>query len=152
MTYKEWLDETARKHRRIVDALDGASVEEIVDFFEYEHMRRHHADYCPLYAQGKKCHEMEDLNCYFCGCPYFRFCDEGIDVIDGKKRYSLCAIDAKEGKRFETEEAIHQDCSECILPHRRAFVRKHFDRDWKRAMRESDACGNSIVRKANEKI
>ena len=140
MTYKEWFDEMAEKHRAILEGMEDASEEEIIDSFDYDNMCKQHSDYCPLYLEGKKCHEMENLNCYFCGCPYFRFCDEGIDRIDGKIRYSLCTIDAKEGRRFETEDAIHQDCSECTLPHRRVFIRKHFDREWKRAMMKGIDC------------
>jgi hypothetical protein len=138
VSYREWYRDFARRHREIVEGLDGRSPEEIIAYFRYENMRREHPDFCPLYKEGKKCHEIEDLNCYLCGCPHFRYCDEGIDRIDGKVRYSLCAIDAREGKTFETAEAIHQDCSDCLLPHRHGFIRRYFDWDWGKIMAESE--------------
>jgi len=75
-----------------------------------------------------------------CGCPHFRYCDEGIDRIGGKMRYSLCTVNARQGKRIETETAIHQDCSDCLLPHRRSFILKHFDRAWTKIMEKCEAC------------
>ncbi len=41
-------------------------------------------DFCLLYKDNKKCHDYEDLNCYLCACPYFRFDDEGISKKRGK--------------------------------------------------------------------
>jgi len=46
-------------------------------------------------------------------------------------------INAKEGKTFETEDAIHLDCSACLLPHKEAFIQKHFSRDWFDIMQHS---------------
>ncbi len=141
MTYREWYESFARRHEEVLSMLDGQSPETIYDYFDYENMKARHPDFCPLYREEKKCHDLEGLNCYLCGCPYFRYCDEGIDRIDGKIRYSLCAIDAKQGRRFETETAIHQDCSQCFLPHLRGFILRHFDRDWKKIMHKCEACG-----------
>jgi hypothetical protein len=140
MTYREWYGEFARRHREIVKRIDTAEAETLIDYFRYENMRERHPGFCPLYAEGKRCHELENLNCYLCGCPHFRYCDEGIDEIGGKIRYSLCAIDAKEGKTFETDTAIHQDCSDCPLPHLSGFIRRHFDRDWAAVMAECEQC------------
>jgi hypothetical protein len=140
MTYREWYRDFGEKHRRIVEGLEGLDPEAVTEYFRYENMRERHPDFCPLYAEGKKCHDLEELNCYLCGCPHFRYCDEGIDTVGGKIRYSLCAIDAREGKAFETEEAIHQDCSDCPLPHLRGFILKHFDRNWSRIMDECEEC------------
>ena len=140
MTYREWFQSHGRRHRAIVESLPPMSAEALVDYFRYENMRQKHPDFCPLYAKNEKCHEMEDLNCYLCGCPSFRFCDEGIDRIEGKVRYSLCAVNAKDGRALETDNAIHQDCSNCLLPHRRSFILKHFDRDWMKIMEKCEAC------------
>lgn len=141
MGYLQWYEEFAAKHRAIVDSLPYLSEEEILAYFDYENMREKHPDFCPLYAQeGVQCHEMDGLNCYFCGCPHFRFCDTGLDEIDGKKRYSLCAIDSRWSAMAESDMAIHQDCSHCPLPHRTGFIRRYFDRDWKRVMGEVPAC------------
>jgi hypothetical protein len=140
VTYREWYREFGAKHREILEKLKGMEREAIVDYFRYENMRERHPDFCPLYAEGTKCHDLEDLNCYLCGCPHFRYCDEGIDLSGDKVRYSLCAIGAREGRKIETETAIHQDCSGCPLPHLRGFILRHFDRDWGRIMETCEAC------------
>jgi hypothetical protein len=140
MTYREWYREFGARHRKIVEGLEGWEPEAIVEYFRYDNMRERHPDFCPLYAEGKRCHEIEDLNCYLCGCPHFRYCDEGIDRVDGKTRFSLCAIEAKEGRAFETDTAIHQDCSGCPLPHLRGVILKQFDREWARIMEKCEAC------------
>lgn len=144
MGYEEWFRDFARRHRAIVDGLSHLSDEELVDYFDYKKMKSAHPDFCPLYRRGEKCHEMEDLNCYLCGCPYFRFCDEGIDQMEGRVRYSLCSIDARGGGTVESREAIHQDCSGCLLPHRKSFILHHFDRDWKRVMKEVNLCPHAL--------
>jgi hypothetical protein len=141
MTYREWYREFGARHRKIVEGLEGWEPEAIVEYFRYDNMRERHPDFCPLYAEGKRCHEIEDLNCYLCGCPHFRYCNEGIDRVDGKTRFSLCAIEAKEGRAFETDTAIHQDCSGCPLPHLRGFILKHFDGEWSRIMKGCERCG-----------
>jgi len=140
MSYREWYQAFAHKHAEIMESMKGWSVEEVLEAFEYEQMRRKYPDFCPLYARGEKCHDLEDLNCYLCGCPHFRYCDEGIDTVGGKIRYSLCTINAKEGKLFETEESIHQDCSACPLPHLTGFIKKHFQREWSQIMAECEQC------------
>jgi len=74
-------------------------------------------DFCGLYTTKTKCHDMPELNCYSCGCPYFIFDDQGLEHKDGKVVYSKCTINAKEGATFESAEAIHMDCSNCTVPH-----------------------------------
>jgi hypothetical protein len=144
MKYGEWFDIFGEKHRRIIESLPGLEKNDLIGFFRYENMRREHPEFCPLYREGEKCHDMDDLNCYLCACPHFRFCDEGIDVINGKIRYSLCAIDATAGKVVETGKGIHQDCSDCLLPHHHGFIRKHFDRKWNKIMEKCKTCASSV--------
>lgn len=110
--------------------LTHLSDKSVIAYFRYDNMRLHEPDFCPLYAEGKKCHEMENLNCYLCACPNFRFDDEGFEEIEGKSLKSYCAVDSKEGSRFVTDDAIHQDCSGCTIPHCEAYIEKHFNRDW----------------------
>jgi len=54
-----------------------------------------------LYERGKRCHDIEPLNCYLCACPHFRFDDSGFSQTAGKTLKSYCDIDAKEGKTIE---------------------------------------------------
>ena len=137
MTYLEWFEAHANKHKAIMDTLTELSDSEVIDYFSYENMKEKHVDFCPLYAEDKKCHEMKDLNCYLCGCMHFRFSDEGIKKEGGKTYYSLCSIEAKEGKAFVSDGSVHQDCSGCLIPHKKHVIEKHFSRDWREVMKQT---------------
>lgn len=141
MGYKEWFEEHAKKHKEIVDKLveKNYSKEQIINYFDFENMVEKEIDFCPLYAKGKKCHDIQSLNCYLCACPNFRFSDEGIKNIDSKTQYSLCDIDSKDGCQGVYGEKIHQDCSSCSVPHHKSYVEKNFDLDWKKIMKDCKA-------------
>jgi len=136
MSYKSWFDEHAAKHKFIVEKLvsQGLSQEQIIDYFDFENMVKKEEEFCPLYVENKKCHDMESLNCYLCACPNFRFKDEGIEKVEDKTKFSICNIESKDGRAGVYGEAIHQDCSGCGVPHHRTYVEKHFDLDWKKVM------------------
>ena len=137
MGYNDWLLQHAKKHKAIVEKLlqKGYDQEGIIEYFDYDNMAKNEVDFCPLYTQEKKCHDIEELNCYLCSCPNFRFNDVGIDKIDGKTRYSFCSINSKEGRAGVYGEKIHQDCSGCGVPHSKEYVKKHFDYDWMKIMK-----------------
>jgi len=134
--YETWVQEHADAHKKIIDKLvkQGLDKEQIIDYFDFENMKEKERDFCPLYAQNKKCHDMENLNCYLCSCPNFRFNDAGFKKVDNKTQFSYCAIESKDGKQGIYGEAIHQDCSKCSVPHHRAYVEKHFDLNWAKIM------------------
>lgn len=136
MGYTTWFNEHAQKHKVVVDKLlkQGLSQEQIIDYFDFENMVIKEPDFCPLYADNKKCHDMQKLNCYLCACPNFRFEDKGIKKVGANTQYSFCDIESKDGKQGVYGEAIHQDCSKCGVPHHRAYVEKNFDLDWKKIM------------------
>jgi len=145
MTYRSWFDDFAKRHQHIVQKLrqKGYTKEQIINYFDFENMLQHEPNFCPLYqelneagTQGKKCHDMERLNCYLCACPHFRFNDAGIDKIEKRTRYSLCDIDSKEGSAGVYGEMIHQDCSGCRIPHHLKYIQKHYDEDWKVIMKQ----------------
>ena len=129
MTYNDWFDSHGNKHKNIMKKLENMSDSNVISYFRFENMIEKEPDFCTLYKENKKCHEMDILNCYLCGCPYFRF-DDGLSKEDTKVLYSTCSIDAKEGAKFVSRDAIHQDCSGCTLPHNEAYIKKHFRRDW----------------------
>jgi Zn-finger protein len=83
-----------------------------------------------LYKDAQKCHDMDDLNCYLCGCPNFRLTD-GTHSLK-----SFCAIDSKDGGQFVSPQEIHQDCSKCFVPHRVGYIKKHFSKDWLEIMKD----------------
>jgi len=137
MTYSEWVETQGKKHKIIVDKLvqKEFTKKQIIEYFDFENMKSKEIDFCPLYAENKKCHDMQELNCYLCSCPNFRFKDEGIQKIEEKTQFSFCSIESKDGKVGVYGDAIHQDCSGCGVPHHRAYVEKHFDLDWFKIMK-----------------
>ena len=130
MGYLEWFKAHGKKHKKIVDKLLHLSDDEIIEYFRFENMAKVELDFCPLYAENRKCHEMELLNCYLCACPYFRFDDNGLEFRDGLTIKSKCSINAKDSSTIEHDGVVHLNCSSCTLPHKESFIKKHFSRDW----------------------
>lgn len=138
MSYTQWVQEHGAKHKKIITKLlkKNYSKEQIIDYFDFENMREKEPDFCPLYKENKKCHEIEELNCYLCSCPNFRFKDAGIKNIAEKRVYSLCSIDSKDGAQGVYGDSIHQDCSKCTIPHHKNYVEQHFSLEWDKIMKE----------------
>lgn len=113
-----------------MEKLTHLSDAEVIEYFRFENMVVNETDFCPLYAENKKCHDMEDLNCYLCACPNFRFNDQGFTKEGEKTLFSTCGIESPDGDQYVSENAIHQNCAGCLVPHRESYVRKVFDRDW----------------------
>jgi Zn-finger protein len=81
-------------------------------------MVKNEQNFCLLYKENKKCHNLENLNCYFCGCPHFR-----INDIE-----SFCNINSKDGNKIKAKDGfIHQDCTKCTIPHHEKYITKYFD-------------------------
>lgn len=136
MTYNQWFQEHAAKHRAIMEKLTALSDQEVIEYFRFENMVKNEREFCPLYADNKKCHDTPEFNCYLCACPHFRFNDSGQDTLEGQKLFSTCSIESSEGAYFIHESAIHQDCSGCLIPHKESYIKKVFDRDWLKIMKE----------------
>jgi len=130
MTYSEWFYEHGEKHKVIMDKLTDLNRDEIIAYFRFENMVKNEVDFCELYKDNKKCHDLEGLNCYLCACPNFRFKEEGYHKREGKTLYSACSINSKEGSQFISKNSIHQDCSKCAVPHSESYIKKLFTRDW----------------------
>jgi len=137
MSYTKWFNEHATQHKKIVNKLLSKKYtkEQIIEYFDFDNMVKEEKDFCPLYKENTKCHDMLSLNCYLCACPNFRFNDEGVSKKDDKTQYSFCSIDSKDGKQGIYGDKIHQDCSKCSVPHHKAYVDKNFDLDWKKIMK-----------------
>lgn len=137
MTYEDWYNEHAKKHKKIVDKLleKNYTKEQIIDYFTFENMVKMENDFCPLYKENKKCHDIEHLNCYMCACPNFRFNDDGLDTYNEFVILSKCNIN--NGSKLSYDGKIHQDCSNCTVPHHKPFISKNFDVNWKKTMKES---------------
>lgn len=139
MSYENWFEQHGAKHKKIVDKLvaRGYNKDEIIEYFDFENMVKEENDFCPLYKESKKCHDMEKLNCYLCGCPHFRFNDDGLGEYNEFKILSKC--DINNGSTIGSGNAIHQNCSKCTVPHHKAFVKKNFDLSWSKIMKDCKA-------------
>jgi Zn-finger protein len=127
MSYKNWFENHSTKHKNIINKLENYSQQEIIEYFRFENMVINEPDFCALYKENTKCHDIENLNCYLCACPYFR-------VLANK---SECSIDSKNGSKIESKDNfIHQDCSKCTIPHKEKFINKNFSKDWKFIMKD----------------
>jgi len=125
MSYQSWHEAHSVKHEEVVSRLSSLSDDEIIEYFDYENMKVKEKDFCVLYAQDKKCHDIENLNCYLCACPNFRVGESS----------STCDINSKDGGTIESKNGfVHQDCSGCIVPHRAKYVKKNFNKSWKKIM------------------
>lgn len=137
MTYEEWFIQQGNLHANVMKKLTDKSVDEVIEYFKFENMVKNEPDFCPLYKDNKKCHDMEDLNCYLCACPNFRFKMEGFEKTDdGKTLFSVCSIKSRDGSQFIGDDYIHQNCSGCIVPHRAKYIKKHFNRNWFEVMKD----------------
>ena len=139
MSYSKWFDEHSNKHEKIVTKLrkKAYTKEQIVEYFDFENMLIKESDFCPLYKEAKKCHDMESLNCYLCACPNFRFNDKGLKEDNGSKILSKCTIN--NGEKFVGDKVVHQDCSSCSVPHHKEYVLKNFDLSWQTIMSKCKA-------------
>ncbi len=134
MSYESWFQEHGKKHKKIIEKLSHLSDDELIEYFRFDNMVQKEPDFCPLYQENRKCHDNEALNCYFCACPNFRFKDKGFKQIEEKTLFSTCNIDSKDGSKYISEDAIHQNCSGCFVPHSESYIRKYFTRDWFKSM------------------
>lgn len=134
MSYGDWFQQHGTKHKKIIEKLKHLSDDELISYFRFDNMVKHEPDFCPLYKENKKCHDNEALNCYFCACPNFRFNDEGFEIQEKRTLFSYCNIDSKDGDQYIMDDAIHQNCAACFVPHSEAYIKKHFTRDWFKAM------------------
>jgi len=124
--YKDWFEEHAIKHKKIMDKLTNLSDDAVIEYFRFDNMVENEPDFCPLYKEPKKCHDIKELNCYFCACPNFR--------LTPKK--SFCDIDSINGGSIKSKNGfIHQDCSKCSVPHKEVYIKNNFDRNWKNSMK-----------------
>ncbi len=138
MSYKNWFEEHSNKHKQLINKLKNKTVDEIIAYFDFDNMKKNEPDFCFLYKENKKCHEIENLNCYLCACPNFRFNDNGLKKIDEKTLFSYCSFNSKFSKEFVFENSVHQDCSDCLIPHKTKFIKNNFNQEWTTIMKECE--------------
>lgn len=83
--------------------------EEIINEWNFEKRKKINPDGCVCYGQDKKCHNIEELNCFFCYCPNY-----DTSIKEGK-----CRINSPDGKYIDNHEGKILDCTGCDFPHRK---------------------------------
>ncbi len=129
MTYTEWSTDHKLKRAKVQRQLEGwgLSQEEVIDYFDYDNMAKNQPKFCGLYKTKARCHTVDKLNCYQCGCPYFKYTDSPTPNLQGKKRFSSCSINSKFSKAFELDGNIHCDCTGCTIPHTTKSARANYE-------------------------
>lgn len=137
MTYQSWFEAHATRHEQVMHKLvaKGLSENEIIRYFRFENMLENEPSFCELYKTQTKCHDTDELNCFLCACPNFRFFSQP-QKQDEKIIHSTCSIDSKDGAQFIHENNVHQDCSGCLVPHKEAYIKANFDLHWKKIMQD----------------
>jgi Zn-finger protein len=93
-------------------------VQIILEEFNYQKRKKEHLEECPCNGSSP-CHNIEDLNCFFCYCPWY-----DLEKLEGgcKKNNPL-----KKGKWFEREGHSESDriwdCSNCTYPHEEKVIK-----------------------------
>ena len=129
MTYSSWATDHLKSRQAIQQKLEakGLTPEQVVDYFNYDIMSVNKPNFCPLYAQGKKCHNVSYLNCYLCACPHFKYSDDSLYQKDSKKIFSECTINSRFATDFEFENDVHCNCADCTIPHTKKAALKAYE-------------------------
>lgn len=139
MTYDSWFISHKDKHKAIINKLkaNNASPEEIREYFLFDNMVLNEPEFCPLYKTNTKCHDMDNLSCFLCACPHFIYNDDGLHSDEEERTvYSECSINCSKGGKYVYGNTVHQDCSNCQIPHTERYVERAFDYDWGNIMRD----------------
>lgn len=89
-------------------------IEILIDEFDFEKRKKGNPKECICYRQNKKCHDIENLNCLFCYCPYY-----DASISEGR-----CKINSISGKYVENTNGKILDCSDCVIPHDKENIKK----------------------------
>ena len=61
-------------------------------------------------------------------------------IVNDTIQYSKCAINSKDGREKIYNGKIHQDCSNCSIPHEIEYIKEHFSLSWQEIMKECNGC------------
>ncbi len=96
-------------------------INQIIDEYRYENRSVAHPNACICYEQGTPCHDMENLNCFFCYCPYY-----DTQIVEGG-----CLRNSPDGQWHQSEKLPTGriwDCSNCEHPHLENTVKVHLEK------------------------
>lgn len=132
-----WRRKSFRKTERLIHKLrkQGLSEEQVADYFLHDNLSRKEKKFCPLFADGKKCHILsgDRLNCLGCYCPYF---SAEVNEKDGFIECGLCTVSSPAARRAvsaKNPKLTVLDCSMCVIPHQHSRVWEILNRDFPRA-------------------
>jgi Zn-finger protein len=97
------------KMHELANEIIGKNINEVISGWDFEERKKANPNGCICYEQNKKCHDLENLNCFFCYCPNY---DKS--VKEGK-----CKINSPKGKYINNHEGKILDCSDCDFPHKK---------------------------------
>ena len=75
----------------------------VLEEWTFEKRKLKNTSQCICYQQDKPCHNIENLNCYFCYCPFY---GEECKINSPSVKYVTNSL----GKKV-------LDCSDCNFPH-----------------------------------
>lgn len=109
-----------KRREEIVKKYKLKTPEEITNFFRRSNLQEKEPDFCPLFKNNGKCHDIPDdqLICYYCACPFY----DPFHYDKRKKEFGRCTINSKYGHR---NKYGYWNCSACTLPHNEKFVMRY---------------------------
>ncbi len=90
-------------------------INQLIKDYDFEKRKKTNPDECVCYEQNKKCHNLEELNCFFCYCPNY----------DTSVKEGGCKINSPKGKYIDNHEGKIWDCSDCDIMHNKENIRKY---------------------------
>lgn len=127
MTFDRWISTHTKKKNKVLLKLIGKTDVEIVEYFKWDNMVINEPKYCELYSTKSKCHNVDNLNCLLCGCPFFKVTPEAEQASTGVIEMSSCSINSKYKEIFSfTNDAgrvcTQCDCTNCTVNHTDGFA------------------------------
>ncbi|OGJ16329.1 hypothetical protein A3K74_01910 [Candidatus Pacearchaeota archaeon RBG_13_33_26] len=105
--------EVADKMHELAKNIITERIDELIKEWNFEN-RKSNADECICYQQGKKCHDIKNLNCFFCYCPNY----------DTSVKEGRCFINSPKAKYIDNHNGKILDCSDCDFPHKPENIKK----------------------------
>ena len=89
---------------------DINDISQTISEYRYDVRKVSNPDACPCYSNNIRCHNLENLNCMLCYCPFY-----DMDKLEGG-----CLRKSPQGKWYEHSRLPKGkiwDCSDCNYPH-----------------------------------
>lgn len=115
LSFYAFLTHLNLKKSLIIKQQSFKTVDEMVDYFDFENMSKYQKHFCILYKTGTKCHEIQNLNCFFCACPFYVVQDE---------KHTFCKINSKFASYIVLDDLNICDCTNCHFIHKKFVVNK----------------------------